>query len=243
MHSRCCWPPESASAESFSRSLTSSQSAARAQALLDASCELLRPRAMPLMPQAVGDVVEDRLRKRVRLLEDHADAAPQLHDVDVAAVDVAAVDADRALDPRAGNDVVHPVERSAGTCYLPQPDGPMNAVTRFALDLERDVLRAPACARRRRSSCSTPILTRPVRRRLVGIAGGPRAAAATESAGARRTRRRSIHQSSRHRACILRAAGSPTAPGASRARTISDQHERAGPRLAVPVLVRARWRR
>ena len=37
---------------------------------------------MPVEAQAVGDVFVDRLRERVRLLEDHADALAQLDDVD-----------------------------------------------------------------------------------------------------------------------------------------------------------------
>ena len=84
----------------------------RLQAGLDAAAELLARARQPVDPQAVGDVVEDRFREGVRLLEDHADAAPKIDDVDRRRVDVAAVDGDRALDPRAGHDVVHPVERA-----------------------------------------------------------------------------------------------------------------------------------
>ena len=40
MQSRCCWPPESASALSLSRSLTSSQSAARLSACSTRSLRL-----------------------------------------------------------------------------------------------------------------------------------------------------------------------------------------------------------
>ena len=57
MQSLCCWPPDRPSAESFSRSLTSSQSAARRRRL-DALVEaVLQPeRAGP-----EGHVVVDRL--------------------------------------------------------------------------------------------------------------------------------------------------------------------------------------
>ena len=41
--------------------------------------------------RAVGDVVVDRLRERVRLLEHHADAAPHLDRVDLRVVEVDAV--------------------------------------------------------------------------------------------------------------------------------------------------------
>ncbi len=66
----------------------------------------------PVDPQAVGDVVEDRFGKRIRFLEHHADAAAQLDDVDVGAVDIAAADCDRPFDARPRHDVVHPVQRT-----------------------------------------------------------------------------------------------------------------------------------
>ena len=37
---------------------------------------------IPLQPQAVGDVLEDRLRKRIRLLKHHADPHPHLDRID-----------------------------------------------------------------------------------------------------------------------------------------------------------------
>ena len=48
--------------------------------------------------------------KRVRLLKDHADAAPQHDGVDLIARDQLAVEPDFALGPRAGDQVIHPVE-------------------------------------------------------------------------------------------------------------------------------------
>ena len=77
MQSRCCWPPESASAESCSRSLTSSQIAAGLQAFLDARVQIGAVLGEPVDPQPVGDVLEDRFRERVGLLEHHADPASQ----------------------------------------------------------------------------------------------------------------------------------------------------------------------
>ena len=107
MQSRCCWPPERPSADSFSRSLTSSQSAAWCSARSTRSSRLAF-QAEHARPE--GDVVVDRLRKRVRLLEDHPDPAPHLDRVDVARVEVLAVVEDLAVDLRAGHEVVHPVE-------------------------------------------------------------------------------------------------------------------------------------
>src|SRR5712691_1391847 len=57
-----------------------------------------------------GDVVVDRLRERVRLLEDHADPAPELDRVDRAGVEVDAVVEHLPVDPGARNEVVHPVQ-------------------------------------------------------------------------------------------------------------------------------------
>ena len=60
--------------------------------------------------RAEGEVVVDRFRERVRLLEDHADPAPHLDRIDVGSIQVDAVVQDRALDPRRLDEVVHPVE-------------------------------------------------------------------------------------------------------------------------------------
>ena len=83
------------------------------------------------MRSAVGDVFEDRLRERVRLLEHHPDAAPQADDVER-----------RARRCRRRRSATVPSTRVPGmmsfirfsvrrNVLLPQPDGPMNAVTRF----------------------------------------------------------------------------------------------------------------
>src|SRR5690606_42157333 len=61
--------------------------------------------------RAEGDVLVDRLRERVRLLEHHPDAPPHLDGVDVGAVELDAVVAHAALDPDALDEVVHAVDR------------------------------------------------------------------------------------------------------------------------------------
>ena len=109
MHSRCCWPPESANADCFSLSFTSSQSAALDERLLDDVVETL---ALAGDAGPERDVVVDRLRERVRALEHHADAAAHLDRVDVRAVEVVAVVGDAPPTPRAGDEVVHAVERA-----------------------------------------------------------------------------------------------------------------------------------
>ena len=132
MHSRCCWPPDSASADSCSRSFTSSQSAAACRLSSTRAAQLARSTRHAVDAQAVGDVLEDRLRERVRLLEHHADAPAQRDDVDAAArrcraPSMRTVPSTRA--PAMMSFIRFSVRRNV---LLPQPDGPMNAVTRFA---------------------------------------------------------------------------------------------------------------
>ena len=62
--------------------------------------------------RAEGDVVADRARERIGLLEDHADAPPHLDRIDAGRVEVGAEEANRALDARPGHEVVHAVERA-----------------------------------------------------------------------------------------------------------------------------------
>ena len=111
MHSRCCWPPDSRSAGRSRSSATSSQRPARSQRPLDRGRELLAPRPPPrLLAQRVGDVVEDRHRKRVGLLEDHRHAPAQLGDVQ--RVDVAVVEHQRAGPLRGRGELGQAVERA-----------------------------------------------------------------------------------------------------------------------------------
>ncbi len=116
------------------RSLTSSHSAAPAQRRLDDLVE--RPRLRADDAGAVGDVVVDRLRERVGLLEHHADAAADLDRVDVGAVEVVAVVEDAC--PRRGRRGSRSFMRlrQRSTVVLPQPDGPMNGGDLVAADVE-----------------------------------------------------------------------------------------------------------
>ncbi len=113
---------------SVSRSLTSSHSAGAAQRLLDALLDVAALDAGE--PQAGRDVVEDRHRReRVRLLEDHADRAAHRDDVDRRAVDVVARRAVTVPSARAPgiSSCMRLMQRTS--VDLPQPDGPIIAVT------------------------------------------------------------------------------------------------------------------
>ncbi len=136
MQRRCCWPPDRLSAERFSRSLTSSQRAAAAQRAFHAPVEVVLEAEDA---QPVGDVVVDRLRKRVRPLEDHADPAANLDRVDAGPVQVDAVVEQRALDLRARNQIVHPVE-AAEHGRLSAAGRPDQRRDRVAADVECHVL-------------------------------------------------------------------------------------------------------
>ena len=110
MQSRCCWPPESPVPGSCSRSLTSFQRPARLSELVHQRLEIGLVAGHAVDARPVGDVLEDRLRERVGLLEDHADARAQLDHVDARVVDVLAVEPDLAGDATDRDRVVHPVD-------------------------------------------------------------------------------------------------------------------------------------
>jgi hypothetical protein len=115
----------------------------------------------------VGDVLVDRLRERVGLLEHHADAGAQLHHVDRLVVDVLPVEADVALGPADLDGVVHPVDAAqegrlaaAGRAdeggHLVGPDVDVDVEQRLLvavpeIDLARGHLALAGSARRRRS--------------------------------------------------------------------------------------------
>ena len=110
MHRRCCWPPDNPVPVSSSRSLTSSNRPARLQAGHHDLVEIGFRFREAMDARAIGDVLVDRLRKRVRLLEHHADAGAQLHHVESGIIDVLSVDLDSAGHARDRDGVVHPVD-------------------------------------------------------------------------------------------------------------------------------------
>src|SRR6185437_16627484 len=81
-----------------------------AQRMLDAIVQRLLL-SLAMNPRAVGDVLVDGLRKRIRPLEHHADPMPNDDRIDVVAVDVLSVEHDLAGDPGAWREIVHPVDR------------------------------------------------------------------------------------------------------------------------------------
>ncbi|CDN42745.1 hypothetical protein BN871_BW_00170 [Paenibacillus sp. P22] len=82
-----------------------------AQAALD---DIVQAGFVPDAMQArtIGDIVEDRLGKRIGLLEHHADTLAEHFHVGVRAVDILSVQLDAAADLNAGHEVVHPVQRA-----------------------------------------------------------------------------------------------------------------------------------
>ena len=136
MHSRCCWPPDSASPDCLSLSLTSSQMCGPAKAGFD---EVVNVALVPDDPRPECDVVVDRLRERVRLLEDHADPAADLDRIDVTAVHIDAVVEHLAFDADPGDQVVHavdrPQERRLAAAGWPDERGDL-----LRPDVDRDVL-------------------------------------------------------------------------------------------------------
>src|SRR5204863_4696130 len=98
----------------------------------------------PEHAEAPGDVVVDRLRERVRPLEDHADMAAHRDRVDAGPADVLAVILDRAGLREAGNQVVHAVE-TADERALAAAGRADDRRDEVLVDVERDVLqRRPA---------------------------------------------------------------------------------------------------
>ena len=88
MHRRCCWPPESPVPGSCRRSFTSSHRPAFSRLVSHDLVEVGLGVGKAVDARAVGDILVDRLRERIRLLEHHADARAQLHHVERRVVDV-----------------------------------------------------------------------------------------------------------------------------------------------------------
>jgi hypothetical protein len=78
--------------------------------LLHDTVELSSIDASALFRDGQGDVVVDRHRERVWLLEDHAHRAAKSRDVYLSAVDILLGDCYAACHPKAANLIVHPIE-------------------------------------------------------------------------------------------------------------------------------------
>ncbi len=110
MTRRCCWPPERPVPGWCRRSFTSSQRPARRSDFSTMPSMSALGLGHAVDARAVGDVLVDRFRERVRLLEHHADARAQHHRIDVPGVGVLAFDLERAGDAAAVDRVVHAVD-------------------------------------------------------------------------------------------------------------------------------------
>ena len=110
MHSRCCCPPDRLGARILQAVLHLLEQAGTAQAGHHHLLEFGLGVCQTMNARAVRHVLEHRLRERVGLLEDHADARAQLHHIEVRIVDVGVVDLDLARHAAARNGVVHPVD-------------------------------------------------------------------------------------------------------------------------------------
>ena len=166
MHRRCCWPPDSASPDCLSLSLTSSHSAARRRLVLD---ELVHVALHAVDPRPERDVVVDRLGERVGLLEHHADPATDLDRVDVLRRTGRRRGTGRSPSTRVPGirSFIRLIVRSS--VDLPQPDGPMSAVICLRRERDRHVLhraeRAVVEATRPRARMTARAPARPCPRR------------------------------------------------------------------------------
>ena len=129
MHRRCCWPPDRARALLVQLVLHLIPQRRLAQRFLDQFGQVA---AIAVHRRPPGDVLEDRLGERVGLLEDHADAAAQLDRVPGRAVHVLVLRySSRPLTRTPSmKSFMRFIARSS--VLLPQPEGPMIAVTCLA---------------------------------------------------------------------------------------------------------------
>ena len=142
MHRRCCWPPESAPPGASSRSFTSFHRPARVRQRSTSSSASCRHVDAGELQAGQHVLADGHGRERVGLLEHHADPAPHVGGPGAGAVDVVAVEAGprRPARPPGTSSCIR--LRMRRNVDLPQPDGPMSAVTL-----------PPACRCRRSSTC------------------------------------------------------------------------------------------
>ena len=214
MHRRCCCPPDSAEPGWSSRSLTSSHSPPRRRQRSIRSARADRDDLHAGELQPGGHVVGDRHgRERVRLLEHHADAAAGLGDRDARASRCRCRRAAprRPASPTATDSCIR--LRMRRNVDLPQPDGPISAVTVFGgidsdtrsstlfVPNQAEIGRGPRAALRRRPRARVVLHRRDGRGQLVVgragrhrippmIAGDPIDRATLESQPSQRSRGR-----------------------------------------------------
>lgn len=88
------------------------EQAGAAQALLDDFLQLVPVLGKTMDARAIGHVLENGLRERIGLLENHADPGAQLDHVDFRIVDILIIERDLAADLAAFDRVVHAVQRA-----------------------------------------------------------------------------------------------------------------------------------
>src|SRR3984893_8945258 len=107
IHSRCCCPPESASALVRSLSLTSSHSAAWRSACSTLSCDLA---LVAVQAQSERYIPEDAHRERVGLLEYHSDVPAHSDRIHLRGVDVLTAENHVSFETEPADQIVHSVE-------------------------------------------------------------------------------------------------------------------------------------
>ena len=93
----------------------------------------------------VGNIVIDRHRERIRLLEDHADPLTKCIDIDILLIDVLSIEEDLTIDATALHQVVHTVQRleQRGLATAGRSDEGRDLIRR---DVQIDVMKRVECA-------------------------------------------------------------------------------------------------
>ena len=139
MQRRCCWPPDTTGSGLVQAILYLVPDGSASKRFLNDFIELRLVSGKAMNARTIGDIVIDRLRKRVRFLEDHPYFGAKLDRVDLWRVDVFAVKRDLTLDPANVDRVVHPVQ-TAQEGRLAATRGPDEGSHRFVEDIYVDIL-------------------------------------------------------------------------------------------------------